>query len=108
MLGGPRAPSSFKQFRRPVRKLMPWNNRLVDDIDPAAESESWSRTFGSNAEGYNKYRQPLSPQVVRWLGVVPGSTALDVGAGTGQASRTLSALEATVSLSNPTLQCGKC
>ena len=52
--------------------------------------------FASNAEGYHEYRPPLSAEVVRWLGLVPGWKAVDVGAGTGQAAQMLNALGAEV------------
>ena len=68
----------------------------MDDLDPVVGSRLWARSFGANAEGYDNYRQPLSPQVIQWLGLEPGWVAVDVGAGTGQASRTMIAMGATV------------
>jgi SAM-dependent methyltransferase len=68
----------------------------VDDLEPSGGSGAWARSFGANAEGYNQYRQPLSPRVLQWLGLEPGLVAVDVGAGTGQASRTMSAMGAVV------------
>ncbi len=57
----------------------------MDDLEPVVGSGLWARSFGANAEGYNDYRQPLSPQVIQWLGLEPGWVTVDVGAGTGQA-----------------------
>jgi SAM-dependent methyltransferase len=59
-------------------------------------SEVWARSFGANATGYGEYRPPLPVAICSWLGVTADSHVVDVGAGTGQASRVLKATGAQV------------
>jgi len=68
----------------------------MDDATVAALSEIWARSFGANATGYDDYRPPLPTAVCSWLGIEARWDVVDVGAGTGQASRVLSAAGAHV------------
>ena len=68
----------------------------MDSPEIAALSEVWARSFGSKAEDYDTFRPPLPIAVASWLGVQPEHSVVDVGAGTGQASRMLSAMGAHV------------
>jgi len=68
----------------------------MDDATVAALSEIWARSFGANATGYDDYRPPLPAAVCSWLGIEARWDVVDVGAGTGQASRVLSAAGAHV------------
>lgn len=68
----------------------------MDDGGIVAKSEMWARSFGANATGYDDYRPPLPTAVCSWLGVEADWDVVDVGAGTGQASRALLAAGAHV------------
>ena len=47
-------------------------------------SETWARSFGSSATGYDDCRPPLPAAVCSWLGVKPDWDVVDVGAGTAR------------------------
>ena len=62
----------------------------------AALSGIWAQSFGTNAAGYDEYRPPLPLAVCSWLGLQPDWEVVDIGAGTGQASRVVRTVAAHV------------